>query len=80
MAFPISHVRSCFPSLVQTDNAHARIYMDNPASTQVPLAVADAVRDYMLTNTANAGGHFKTSIATDAVWLKAHQDAALFGC
>ena len=78
MAFPISHVRSCFPSLEQTDNGQARIYVDNPASTQVPLAVADAVRDYMLTNTANAGGHFKTSLATDAVWLKAHQDAALF--
>lgn len=52
--------------------------MDNPAGTQVPLSVADAVRDYMLTNASNAGGHFPTSVATDAVWQKAHEDAALF--
>jgi cysteine desulfurase family protein (TIGR01976 family) len=78
MAFPISHVRSCFPSLALTDDGHARIYVDNPAGTQVPLTVANAVHNYMLTNAANAGGHFKTSVATDAVWLKAHEDAALF--
>ena len=78
MAFPISHVRSCFPSLALTDDGQARIYVDNPAGTQVPLTVANAVRDYLLTNAANAGGHFKTSVATDAVWLKAHEDAALF--
>jgi cysteine desulfurase family protein (TIGR01976 family) len=78
MDFPISYVRSCFPSLAQTDDGQARIYVDNPAGTQVPLAVANAVRDYMLINASNSGGHFKTSIATDAVWQKAHEDAALF--
>jgi cysteine desulfurase family protein (TIGR01976 family) len=78
MDFPISHVRSCFPSLAQTDNGQLRVYVDNPAGTQVPLTVANAVRDYMLTNTSNSGGHFTTSQATDAVWQKAHEDAALF--
>lgn len=78
MAFPISHVRSCFPSLAQTDGGQPRIYADNPAGTQMPLSVANAVRDYMVTNAANSGGHFITSVATDAVWEKAHADAALF--
>ena len=36
------------------------------------------MRDYMLTNTSNAGGHFVTSVATDAVWQKAHEDASMF--
>jgi len=78
MDFPISDVRACFPSLALTDDCQPRIYVDNPAGTQVPLSVADAVRDYMLTTASNAGGHFVTSIATDAVWQKAHEDAALF--
>ncbi|MEO9819618.1 MAG: cysteine desulfurase-like protein [Paracoccaceae bacterium] len=78
MAFPISDVRACFPSLALTDNSQPRIYTDNPAGTQVPLSVANAVRDYMLTSASNAGGHFVTSAATDAVWQKAHEDAALF--
>lgn len=78
MAFPISHVRSCFPSLAQVDAGQARIYADNPAGTQVPTCVADAVRDYMLRDASNSGGHFRTSVATDAVWKKAHEDAALF--
>ena len=78
MSFPISQVRSNFPTLSRTDNGQPRIYVDNPAGTQVPLCVADAVRDYMLTDASNAGGHFITSKATDAVWEKAHADAALF--
>lgn len=78
MSFPISQVRSNFPTLSRTDNGQPRIYVDNPAGTQVPLCVADAVRDYMLTDASNAGGHFITSKATDAVWGKAHADAALF--
>ncbi|MEP3297829.1 MAG: cysteine desulfurase-like protein [Pseudoruegeria sp.] len=78
MAFPISDVRACFPSLALTDNEQSRIYVDNPAGTQVPLCVANAVRNYMLTSASNSGGHFVTSVATDAVWQKAHEDAALF--
>ena len=78
MSFPISQVRSNFPTLSRTDNGQPRIYVDNPAGTQVPLCVADAVRDYMLNDASNAGGHFITSKVTDAVWEKAHADAALF--
>jgi cysteine desulfurase family protein (TIGR01976 family) len=78
MAFPIAQVRACFPSLALTYNHQPRMYVDNPAGTQVPKSVAHAVYDYMLTNASNAGGHFVTSRATDAVWQKAHEDAAIF--
>lgn len=78
MEFPVSKVRSLFPALALKDDGNARVYLDNPAGTQVPTSVARAVADYMLTNASNMGGHFKTSVATDQVTLKAHQDAALF--
>ena len=35
MAFPIAQVRACFPSLALTYNHQPRIYVDNPAGTQV---------------------------------------------
>lgn len=78
MAFPIDQVREQFPSLSITDAGNSRIYVDNPAGTQVPRCVAEAVSNYMLTTASNAGGHFRTSVETDRVTLKAHEDAALF--
>ncbi len=78
MAFPIADIRALFPALSQTDNAQKRVYLDNPAGTQVPTSVATAVANYMLTNASNMGGHFTTSLRTDEVTLKAHQDAAVF--
>ena len=76
--FPISKVRANFPALALQDDGRERIYVDNPAGTQVPLRVAEAVSGYMLTSAANSGGHFRTSVETDRITLKAHQDAALF--
>lgn len=78
MMFPISNVRAQFPALAIRDEGRSRIYVDNPAGTQVPASVAEAVSQYMLTTSANAGGHFKTSVETDRITLKAHDDAALF--
>jgi cysteine desulfurase family protein (TIGR01976 family) len=78
MKFPVAKVRSRFPALTIQDDGQDRIYVDNPAGTQVPLSVADAISHYMLTSSANAGGHFATSVETDRVALKAHEDAALF--
>lgn len=76
--FPISEVRDRFPALALQSNGQNRIYADNPAGTQVPISVAHAISQYMLTTSANAGGHFSTSVETDRVALKAHDDAALF--
>ncbi|MGI9351794.1 MAG: cysteine desulfurase-like protein [Rhizobiaceae bacterium] len=78
MSFPISQVRSKFPALDQTDKGVPRVYADNPAGTQVPQTVAEAVSNYMLTSASNSGGHFTTSVETDRVAMAAHEDAALF--
>ena len=78
MLFPISEVRSKFPSLSLLDGDRARAYLDNPAGTQVPKSVANAVSHYMLTTAANSGGHFGTSVETDRITLKAHEDVAKF--
>jgi len=64
--------------LSQYDNGQTRVYLDNPAGTQVPATVANAVAQYMLTDASNMGGHFETSLRTDDVTIKAHADAAMF--
>lgn len=78
MKFPVSEVRVRFPALGLQDEGRDRIYMDNPAGTQVPATVVEAISHYMLTASANLGGYFKGSVETDRVTLKAHDDAALF--
>ncbi|MFD1158889.1 cysteine desulfurase-like protein [Roseovarius aestuarii] len=78
MVFPISHIRDRFPSLSVKDGERDRIYLDNPAGTQVPSTVIDAITHYLLHNASNAGGAFATSIETDRTWRKAHEDMATF--
>ncbi|AEH89189.1 cysteine desulfurase-like protein [Mesorhizobium opportunistum] len=76
--FPIEAVRARFPALSLTDKGRRRIYLDNPAGTQVPQAVADAVSRCLLTTNANLGGYFETTIAAQAVVDDAHQAMADF--
>ncbi len=78
LKFPVDEIRALFPALAQSDNGHPRLYLDNPAGTQVPASVAQSVADYMLTNASNLGGHFAASLRTGEVTLKAHADAAMF--
>ena len=61
MQFDLESVRSRFPALSITDNGTRRIYLDNPAGTQVPTSVADAMSDCLLQNNANLGGYFASS-------------------
>ena len=61
--FSIEAVRERFPALALTDQGRRRIYLDNPAGTQVPRAVADAVSRCLLTTNANLGGFFETAVA-----------------
>src|SRR5207248_1133861 len=42
------------------------IFLDNPAGTQVPRRVVDAMATYLLTSNANTGGAFLTSRRSDA--------------
>lgn len=45
-----------------SDNGVRRIYLDNPAGTQVPASVAEAMSDCLLNKNANLGGYFASSI------------------
>jgi cysteine desulfurase family protein (TIGR01976 family) len=53
-------IRAQFP-------VHDAIFFDNPAGTQVPQMVIDAVSNYYRNMNANSGGAFATSQRTDAM-------------
>lgn len=78
MPFPIEHVRGAFPSLESRDGGRRRIYLDNPAGTQVPQVVADAVAHCLVNSNANLGGFFATTLAAGAVVDSAHAAMANF--
>lgn len=67
MSFDLEAIRSQFPALALKDNGMRRIYFDNPAGTQVPTCVAEAVTDCLLTKNANLGAYFSTSHDAEAV-------------
>lgn len=74
-AFPIDAVRAQFPALTASPDA---VFLDNPAGTQVPAQVIDAVSDCFRQSFANLGGAFPTSKRADALVARAHAQAALF--
>lgn len=78
MSFPIDRVRDRFPALAITDDARARVYLDNPAGTQVPGSVAEAVASCLIETNANLGGFFPTSVASEEVVVGAHRAMADF--
>jgi cysteine desulfurase family protein (TIGR01976 family) len=78
VSFPLDAVRAAFPSLGLTDAGRRRIYLDNPAGTQVPRAVADAVGRCLIETNANLGGHFATTVAAGEVVEAAHKAMADF--
>jgi len=78
MAFPIDHVRGAFPSLAAADAGRRRLYLDNPAGTQVPRVVADAVHRCLIESNANLGGFFATTLAAGKVVDDAHHAMADF--
>lgn len=66
----VQAIRAQFPALQRTVDGGAQpIYFDNPAGTQVPQRVIDAVSGYFAQYNANSGGAFPTSEATDAMVL-----------
>jgi cysteine desulfurase family protein (TIGR01976 family) len=76
----IDRVRAAFPALRRTLDGNPVAYFDGPGGTQVPAAVADAVRTYLLEHNANAGWNYPTSHETDAVVDAARSAIAdLFG-
>jgi cysteine desulfurase family protein (TIGR01976 family) len=69
--FPIDQVRSQFPAL-----QGASAFLDNPAGTQVPRVVIDAVGDALVHAASNLGGAFEASQRADAIWVRAHDSMA----
>ncbi|MDE0206918.1 MAG: cysteine desulfurase-like protein [Candidatus Tectomicrobia bacterium] len=76
--FPIDRVRREFPALAQLHNGKSRIYMDNPAGTQLPRRVIDAVSKAMVEAASNYGGFFDDSRNAEAIHARAHGAMADF--
>jgi cysteine desulfurase family protein (TIGR01976 family) len=74
MTFNVAAIRAQFPMIGLNDS----IFLDNPAGTQVPQRVIDAVSDYFLHMNANSGGTFATSQRTDVMVQATREKVADF--
>ena len=76
--FPIDRVRREFPALSRTHGGRPRVFMDNPAGTQLPRRVVDAVSGALVDAASNYGGFFENSRNAEAVHARAHDAMADF--
>jgi len=76
MSFDLDAIRARFPALSITDDGKSRIYFDNPAGTQVPNSVVEAMSNCLLKANANVGGQFVTSSRADAIFAGVHEAMA----
>ena len=70
-AFPIDDVRAQFPAL-----ASGEAFLDNPAGTQAPRRVIEAVAAAMANAASNLGGRFRASKVGEAIYDEAHEAMA----
>ncbi|MCY3915051.1 MAG: cysteine desulfurase-like protein [Chloroflexi bacterium] len=79
MTFHAEAIRAQFPSLrMPADDGSLPVFLDNPAGTQVPLGVMQAVTDYYMTMNANSGGVFATSRRNDEMVQRTREGMADF--
>ncbi|MCY3831929.1 MAG: cysteine desulfurase-like protein [Chloroflexi bacterium] len=79
MTFQAEAIRARFPALhLPADDGSTPIFLDNPAGTQVPQSVMDAVTQYYLTMNANSGGAFATSRRNDEMVQRTRESMADF--
>jgi cysteine desulfurase/selenocysteine lyase len=66
MSIQVNAIRSLFPILHQEVNGHPLIYFDNAATTQKPVAVLDAIKQYYEKDNSNIhrGAHTLADRAT----------------
>jgi len=76
MAFDLDTIRARFPALSIRDNKVPRVYLDNPAGTQVPQSVVDAMTACLIESNANIHGSFITSARADAIVAGVHEAMA----
>src|SRR5690242_9946405 len=73
---PTAEIRALFPALERRHRDHPVAYFDGPGGTQVPRAVAEAVRDYLLHHNANTHWQYPTSEETDRIIAEARSSVA----
>ncbi|HZF43108.1 MAG TPA: cysteine desulfurase-like protein [Sphingomonadaceae bacterium] len=76
MSLNIDAIRAEFPALAVRDGDRPRIYFDAPGGTQLCRGAIDAMVAHMTGGTANKGGAFTTSAATDALVRTAREGMA----
>ena len=76
--FPIGPVRREFPALSQSQDGRPRVFMDNPAGTQLPRRVVDAVSSALVDAASNYGGFFENSRRAEEIHAGAHRAMADF--
>ena len=76
--FPIDRVRGEFPALTRTSDGIPRVFMDNPAGTQLPRRVIEAVSSALVDAASNYGGFFENSRNAEAIYTDAHEAMADF--
>lgn len=78
MSLDLPAVRERFPALALPHDDRPRVYLDNPAGTQVPTVVLDRVRAAMVECNANMHGNFRTSQRATELSQQAHEAMADF--
>ena len=68
MSFPVHAIRKDFPILQETVNGKPLIYLDNAATSQKPLRVINAIKDYYehINSNIHRGAHYLANKATEA--------------
>ena len=74
----VEEIRAHFPALSRVHAGERVAYFDGPGGTQVPLAVADAMTEYLFEHNANTAWLYPSSIETDAVIASARGAMADF--
>lgn len=74
--FKVDQVRDMFPALESKDGKQSPIFLDNPAGTQLPRPVIEAVGQAMAEASSNLGGVFPSSIRADEIWQSSHEAMA----
>jgi len=73
-SFPTAEIRARFPALADAQT----VYLDNPAGTQVPGSVIEAVARSLETASSNLGGRFGSSVRAGENWHRGHEAMAEF--
>lgn len=78
MTFDLDRIRAHFPALALQHDGMPRVYLDNPAGTQVPHEVLDRMQAAMVGCNANMHGNFRTSRDATELVHQAHVAMADF--